>query len=72
MNKVLTAKDNAFTTQFRDQMRKLCIKYNNPGDVDALAATHKKVTAAKIVMQENIQLALNNCVKIEHLEQQTG
>jgi hypothetical protein len=35
-----------------------------------IAAVHKKVEAVKLVMQENVEIALQNCVKLERIEQQ--
>jgi hypothetical protein len=36
--------------------------------VDKLAAVTKKVDAVKLVMQDNINIALQNCVKLESIE----
>lgn len=69
---VLNAKENSFTKKFKDQFRKLCVKYNNVADVDAIAAAKKKVESVKLVMEKNIELTLQNCVKIESMEKATG
>jgi heme/copper-type cytochrome/quinol oxidase subunit 2 len=48
-------------------------------EVDKLASVNKKVEIVKLVMQENVDLALQNCVKMEtidlateELQQQAG
>ncbi|CAE7353809.1 VAMP726 [Symbiodinium microadriaticum] len=65
---IASAKENALSKSFKDQFRKLCIKYNNPGDVDAIASAKRKVESVKLVMQDNVDLALQNCVKLESIE----
>ena len=37
-------------------------------EVDKLAAVSKKVDSVKLVMQENVDIALQNCVKLESIE----
>jgi hypothetical protein len=69
---LLIAKDNSYTKKFKDQFRKLCVKYNNVADVDAIAAAKKKVESVKLIMEKNIELTLQNCVKIESMEKATG
>jgi hypothetical protein len=49
---------------------KICRKYNNLQEVDKLASLQKKVDAVKLTMQDNINVALSNCVKLESIEQQ--
>ena len=41
-------------------------------EVDKLASVTKKVETVKLVMQENVELALQNCVKLETIERDTG
>jgi hypothetical protein len=36
--------------------------------IDKLAATFAKVQSVKLVMQDNVDLALQNCVKLESIE----
>lgn len=36
--------------------------------MDKLASVSKKVDSVKLVMQENVDLALQNCVKLESIE----
>jgi hypothetical protein len=50
----------------------LCIKYNNLAEVDKLSAVSAKIDAVKLTMQENVSIALSNCVKLEQIEQATG
>ena len=51
---------------------KICRKYNNLQEVDKLAALSKKVDAVKLTMQDNVDRALQNCVKLESIEKQAG
>jgi len=44
------------------------VKYDNLAEVDKLAAVAKKVESVKLVMQENVDIALQNCVKLESIE----
>jgi hypothetical protein len=71
-SELLTAKENKFTKPFKEQFRKLCLKYNNTADVDAIASAKKKVESVKLIMEKNIELTLQNCVKIENMEKATG
>ena len=40
--------------------------------MDKLAAVAKKVDSVKLVMQENVDIALQNCVKLESIEKAAG
>ena len=44
------------------------MKYDNLAEVDKLASVTKKVDAVKLVMQDNVDMALQNCVKLEAVE----
>ena len=66
--KATTAKDNALTSSCSSLLQKICAKYDNLAEVDKLAAVTRKVDAVKLVMQENINVALQNCVKLESIE----
>jgi len=46
-------------------------KYNNLAEVDKLSAVSQKIDSVKVTMQENVSLALTNCVKLESIEAQT-
>lgn len=69
-HKATTAKDRAFDMSCASLFDKICRKYNNLQEVDKLAALSKKVDAVKLTMQENVDRALQNCVKLESIEKQ--
>jgi hypothetical protein len=46
----------------------VCTKYDNVAEVDRLASVNRKVESVKLVMQENVDMALQNTVKLESLE----
>ena len=48
---------------------KLISKYSDLSRVDQLHATMTKVEAVKVVMQDSIELALQNCVALESIDQ---
>ena len=50
----------------------LCNKYNNLAEVDKLSAVSQKIDAVRLTMQENVSVALQNCVKLESIEEQTN
>lgn len=52
-------------------MMRLCVKYENPATYDSLYKTTIKVDEVKLIMNDNIKLALENCVKLEHIEEQS-
>lgn len=66
------AKDRAYSRTCGPLFQGLCQKYDNLSEVDKLAAVAQKVDAVKVVMQENVNTALANCVKLESIEQATG
>lgn len=43
-------------------------KYNDPSAIDLISRTQNKLDEVKSVMHQNIELALQNCVKLEDLE----
>lgn len=51
-------------------LKQIAQKYDNVAEIDKLSAVQKKVDAVKLVMQENVDIALQNCVKLERIEQQ--
>lgn len=67
--KATTAKQDALTSSCSALLQKVCVKYDNLAEVDKLAAVSRKVDAVKLVMQDNINVALQNCVKLESIEQ---
>ena len=56
----------------RSLFQTLCAKYNNLSEVDKLSAVNQQIESVKLTMQENVNLALANCVKLESIEQATG
>lgn len=50
---------------------KICRKYDNPEEVDKLTKVQQKIESVKTVMQNNIDIAMQNCVKLEEMEKQT-
>lgn len=69
-HKATTARDRAFDRTCATVFDKICRKYDNLAEVDKLAALAKKVDSVKLTMQENIDVALQNCVKLESIEAQ--
>jgi len=67
-DKATSAKAGALSNSCSSLMLKICQKYDNLAEVDKLAAVAKKVDSVKLVMQENVDLALQNCVKLENIE----
>jgi hypothetical protein len=53
-------------------LQKICQKYDNLAEVDKLASVTMKVDSVKLVMQDNVDLALQNCVKLESIEKAAG
>lgn len=66
--KATTAKDRQLDKVCANLLQKICQKYDNVAEVDKLASVAKKVDTVKLVMQENVDLALKNCVKLESIE----
>jgi len=69
-HKATTAKDRVFDRSCTAAFDKLCRKFDNLDEVDKLSALTKKVDTVKLTMQENIEVALQNCVKLESIEAQ--
>jgi len=77
--KATTAKERSLDSACADLLTKLCNKYDNLAEVDKLTSVSQKVDSVKLVMQDNIEVALANCVKLENigkaaeeLQQQAG
>jgi len=66
--KATTAKSGALNNVARGVLSACCVKFDNLAAVDRLAAVNKKVESVKLQMQENVDMALQNCVKLEALE----
>ena len=60
---------NSLTSSCSALLQKICFKYDNLQDVDKLAAVTRKVDSVRLVMQDNVNVALQNCVKLESIEQ---
>lgn len=71
-HKATTAKERAFDRTCAALFDRICRKYDNLAEVDKLAAVSKKVESVKLTMQENVDMALRNCVKLESIEQAAG
>lgn len=67
-DKATTAKERSLDKNCSQTFKSICAKYDNVQEVDKLSAVTKKVDAVKLVMQDNIDLALQNCVKLESIE----
>ncbi len=52
-------------------LTKICNKYNDPTEIDKLAKIQQKVNVIKNVMQQNIDTAMQNCVRLEEIEKQS-
>ena len=66
--KAATAKPDSLDKAASSTLVQCCQKYDNVAEVDPLAAVTKRVDTVKLVMQENVELSLQNCVKLENLE----
>jgi len=67
-DKATTAKDRSLDKACSSLLLKICQKYDNLAEVDKLASVAKKVDSVKLVMKDNVDLALQNCVKLESIE----
>mmetsp|Transcript_30713 Transcript_30713/g.84387 ORF Transcript_30713/g.84387 Transcript_30713/m.84387 type:complete len:236 (+) Transcript_30713:42-749(+) len=67
-DKAMTAKERSLDKGASNLLLQTCQRYDNLAEVDKLAAVAKKVESVKLVMQENVDLALQNCVKLESIE----
>lgn len=68
--RAMTAKTESLSAHCRNMMSVLCKKYNNLENVDKLSDIARKVDNVKAVMQDNIDVSLQNCVKLENIERQ--
>jgi len=66
--KAMSAKERSLDKACMGFMQSICQKYDNVAEVDKIAAVARKVDTVKIVMQENVDAALQNCVKLESIE----
>ncbi len=70
--KATSAKERQLDSQCSDLLTKICKKYDNLAEVDKLSAVSQKVESVKLVMQDNIDVALQNCVKLESIGKAAG
>lgn len=64
-------KDLQFNNNLLSVLKKLYEKYNNPQSFDGISKINKKLEKTKDIMHENIETALDNCVKLETIELKT-
>ena len=58
--------------QCGDLLSRICRKYDDLAAVDKLSSVSQKVESVKLVMQDNIDIALQNCVKLESIGKAAG
>jgi len=66
--KSLTAKEKGLDKACKSLFDKLCQKYDNVNEIDTLSGVTAKVESVKVVMQDNVKLALQNCVTLQSIE----
>jgi hypothetical protein len=67
-----TCKENGLAEPTKKIMLDLCEKYDDLSKMDAITSVNAKIDAVKLQMQDNIQQALDNCVKLEQIETSSG
>jgi hypothetical protein len=70
--KATSAKERELNKTCGDLLLKICRKYDNLAEVDKLSSVSAKVESVKLVMQDNIDIALQNCVKLESIGKAAG
>ena len=65
--KASVAKDNdrALRGSCTTLLKAMCGKYDNLDDIDKLASVTNKVEVVRLVMEDNVRIALENAVKRE-------
>lgn len=71
-DRAMTAGERSLDKQCSHLLLKICKKYDNLAEVDKVASVVCKVETVKLKMQENVDAALQNCVKLEHIEKAAG
>ena len=61
--------EGALNNAMSGKFQRLCAQYDDLANVDSLHATLAKVETVKVVMQDSIELALQNCVSLEAIAQ---
>ncbi|KAH8091274.1 SNAP receptor [Aureococcus anophagefferens] len=62
--KVAASRESELTAACKSLFKKLCAKYDDLASIDQLNKTMAKVEGVKMIMQENIEIALQNCALI--------
>ena len=60
--------EGALNDAMAETFRRLCAQYDDLASVDSVHATLAKVETVKVVMQDSIELALQNCVSLEAID----
>ena len=68
--RAVTAKPDSLSGHCRSLFTVLTDKFNDLAKVDKLGDIARKVDRVKDVMQDNIDVSLANCVKLESIERQ--
>ncbi|KAH8068138.1 hypothetical protein JL721_7089 [Aureococcus anophagefferens] len=68
--KVAASRESELTAACKSLFKKLCAKYDDLASIDQLNKTMAKVEGVKMIMQENIEIAAQNCVSLEHIDKQ--
>lgn len=55
----------------KQSLIKISMKYDNPATFDELSKVTFKIEEVKLIMHENIEIALQNCVKLEYVQEQS-
>ena len=63
------AKEHAYTRTCSPLFQQIFQKYNNPNNYDNLTVINSKIDNVKVVMKENVSQALENCVKLERIDE---
>ena len=71
-DKATSARDRALDKTCAALLMKICQKFDNLQEVDKLAAVAKKIETVKLVMPKNVDLALQDCVRVESIERAAG
>lgn len=69
--KDIRIRDGSLSKVVNPILQKLCIKYDNLTEIDKLASISKKVESVTLTMQQNIDMALRNCVTLDSIQLST-
>jgi len=68
--RVANATDESLSKLAKDILKNIVDTYRDPAEMDVLASVNEKLDVAKSTMKENINQALANTEKAEHIEEQ--